>query len=39
MMLKSKNKNFADKGPISITNIDINKIAVLNKVSFSKKKF
>ena len=36
--LKSKNKNFANiKRPISIKNIDFNKIVVSNKVSFGKK--
>ena len=36
MMLKSKNKNF---WPISIRNIDINKIVVSNTVSFGGKEF
>ena len=32
-----KQKFFQHKGPISIKNIDINKIVVSNKVSFGKK--
>ena len=47
MILKSKKKikdlfqfqGHQHKGPISIKNIDINKIIVCNKVSFGKKGF
>ena len=40
MILKLKNTNFSNiKVLFSIDNVDINKIVVSNKVSFSKKDF
>ena len=37
--IKKKKKIHQHRGPISIKNIDINKIVVSNKVSFGKKGF
>ena len=38
LILNFKNKNFQQhKGPVSIKNIDINKIVVSKKISFHKK--
>ena len=39
MILKLKNTNFINKNPILISNININKIIVFNKLPFGKQDF